>query len=93
MKLSHSLFAAGALALGLACAPASAMPAAPGNVVSPGSDAEQIRMVCNAWGQCWWRPGYGYRRGWGGPGYGVYGGGWGHRRGWGGGGWGHRRHW
>lgn len=60
-----SLF--GALA---ASSTASAMPAAPAPAAPQVSDIEQVRMVCNAWGRCWWRPNvyYGY-----GPGYGYYG--------------------
>jgi hypothetical protein len=26
---------------------------------------EQVRMVCNAFGRCWWRPGPGWGRAWG----------------------------
>jgi len=45
------------------------------------SNVDQVRMVCNAWGRCWWRPNF-YRS------YGFYAGpprfsgprwGWGHR--------------
>lgn len=105
MKHLTKLVLAGALAAGFAAQPASAMPAAPGDVVAPATapGVEKSRWICDAWGRCWWRGGYGYRRGWGGygGGYGAYGGGWGHRgygwghRGWHGGwghhGWGH--HW
>jgi hypothetical protein len=65
---------------------AAAMPALDhGLANAQGARTEQVRMVCNPWGRCWWRPGpY-----WGG-GYGFYrprpywGGGWGwrHRRWW-----------
>jgi hypothetical protein len=50
----------------------------------PAANVDQVRMVCNAWGRCWWRPNYygayGY---YGGPrrfyGYGPRPWGWGHR--------------
>ena len=50
------------------------------------SNVENVVMVCNAWGRCWWRPNYyvGPRvYGYAGP---RYYGGYGYRRGWG-----HRR--
>lgn len=56
MKLKIGLVAAslfGALAVSPA---ASAMPIAP--ATPQVSDVEQVRMVCNAWGRCWWRPNY-----------------------------------
>jgi len=64
----------------------SAMPVAP-LPADPASNVDQVRMVCNEWGRCWWRP-YGYYGGYGprvygGYGrryYGAYGG---YRRGWG----------
>ena len=40
---------------------------------------EAVRWVCNAWGRCWWRPGYAYRP------YGFYGPRRYYGRGWGGG--------
>jgi hypothetical protein len=50
------------------------------------SNVENVVMVCNAWGRCWWRPNYyvgpRYYGGYVGPRY--YGGGYGYgwRRGW-----------
>ena len=79
------LLSAAALCAGLLVTSASAMPVAP----LPNDTAanfDQVRMVCNAWGRCWWRPNY-YYGGYGGYGYGprrFYGGGYGYR------GWGHR---
>ena len=34
----------------------------------PAAEVDQVRMVCNRWGRCWWRPNY-----YGGA-YGYYGG-------------------
>ena len=72
-----------ALASGTASAMPNGLPAAAGQQ----SNVENVVMVCNAWGRCWWRPNYyvgprvyGYG-GYAGPRY--YGGGWGYRRGWG----------
>jgi hypothetical protein len=80
--------AVGLAALGavtLDCGPASAMP---NGLPTAGqhSNVENVRMVCNAWGRCWWRPNYYVgppvvRYGYVGPRY--YGRGWGHRGGWG----------
>lgn len=69
MKLKIGLVAAslfGALAASL---PASAMPVAPAPATPQVSDVEQVRMVCNAWGRCWWQPNvyYGYGAGYYGP--------------------------
>ena len=69
-----------ALSAGTASAMPNGMPAAAGQQ----SNVENVVMVCNAWGRCWWRPNYyvGPRvYGYGGPRY--YGGGYGYRRGWG----------
>jgi hypothetical protein len=33
------------------------MPVAPAPQVS---NVEQVRMVCDVWGRCWWRPNYYY---------------------------------
>ena len=68
-----------ALASGAASAMPNGMPAAAGQQ----SNVENVVMVCNAWGRCWWRPNYyvGPRvYGYGGPRY--YGYGWrrGYRR-------------
>jgi hypothetical protein len=51
------------------------------------SNIDQVRWVCNAWGRCWWRPGYRVY-GFYGPRY-YYGPRWhyGWHRGW------HHRHW
>ena len=71
------LAALGGLALssGTASAMPNGMPAAAGQQ----SNVENVVMVCNAWGRCWWRPNYyvGPRvYGYGGPRY--YGGGYGY---------------
>ena len=62
MTLKIGLVAAalfGATLGALATSPAaSAMPIAPAPAVPQVSGVEQVRMVCNAWGQCWWRPNY-----------------------------------
>jgi hypothetical protein len=68
-----------ALSTGTASAMPNGMPAAAGQQ----SNVENVVMVCNAWGRCWWRPNYyvGPRvYGYGGPRY--YGYGWrrGYRR-------------
>jgi hypothetical protein len=68
-----------ALASGMASAMPNGLPAAAGQQ----SNVENVVMVCNAWGRCWWRPNYyvGPRvYGYGGPRY--YGYGWrrGYRR-------------
>lgn len=58
MNLKIGLVAAtlfGALAASPA---ASAMPVAPAPATPEVSNVEQVRMVCNAWGRCWWRPNY-----------------------------------
>jgi hypothetical protein len=78
------LAALGGVALG--SAPASAMPNGMPSAAGQLSNVENVVMVCNAWGRCWWRPNYYvgppvYRYGYVGPRY--YGGGWGYRRGWG----------
>ncbi|WP_128926289.1 hypothetical protein [Bradyrhizobium guangxiense] len=48
----------GAVFGALAASPASAMPIAPAPATSQLSGVEQVRMVCDAWGRCWWRPNY-----------------------------------
>ena len=78
------LAALGTLALG--SGPASAMPNGLPAAAGQYSGIEQARMVCNAWGRCWWRPNYYVgppivRYGYVGPRY--YGRGWGYRHGWG----------
>jgi hypothetical protein len=83
INLKHAV--AGLAALGgvmLGCGAASAMP---NGIPATGqlSNVENVVMVCNAWGRCWWRPNYyvGPRvYGYGGP---RYYGGYGYRRGWG----------
>jgi hypothetical protein len=50
------LAALGAVALG--CGPASAMPNGLPGASTQQSNIENVRMVCNAWGRCWWRPNY-----------------------------------
>jgi hypothetical protein len=51
---------AGVLATGLS-AGAQAMPISNLAAVNTGAQPEQTRMVCNAWGRCWWRPNRFYR--------------------------------
>lgn len=49
----------GAMLGALAASPAaSAMPIALAPATPQVSGVEQVRMVCNAWGRCWWRPSY-----------------------------------
>ena len=80
--------AAGLAALGtvvLGSGSASALPNGLPAAAGQHSSVEQVRMVCNAWGRCWWRPNYYVgpvvRYGYVGPRY--YGRGWGYRRAWG----------
>jgi hypothetical protein len=56
------LVVAAALCGGLTATAATAMPIAPVSTNSA-ANVEQVRMVCNAYGRCWWRPNYygGYR--------------------------------
>ena len=70
MNLKIGLVAASLFGAIAASPAASAMPIAPAPATPQISCVEQVRMVCNAWGRCWWRPNvyYGY-----GPGYGYYG--------------------
>jgi hypothetical protein len=80
--------AAGLAALGvvaLGSGSASAMPNGLPAAAGQHSSVENVRMVCNPWGRCWWRPNYYVgapvvRYGYVGPRF--YGHGWG-RRGWG----------
>ena len=70
----------GLAALGGAALCSSTASAMPNGLPATGqlSNVENVVMVCNAWGRCWWRPNY-----YVGPrvyGYGGYGYGW--RRGW-----------
>jgi hypothetical protein len=67
MKLKIGLVAASLFGALAASPAASAMPIAPAPATPQVSDVEQVRMVCNQWGRCWWRPNYAY--GYGGPGY------------------------
>lgn len=55
-----------------------------GQVAGATAGVDQVRMVCNPWGRCWWRPNY----------YGAYGY-YAPRRYWGPRPWGwhHHRHW
>ena len=56
------LAAAVTLCGGLTATAASAMPIAPVPANSA-ENMEQVRLVCNYYGRCWWRPNYygGYR--------------------------------
>jgi hypothetical protein len=77
MKLVSALV--GLVALGgvaLSTTVASAMPVAIPGQISQASNIQQAAYVCNAWGQCWHQPGYGYYH----P---QYYGGWGWHRHWG----------
>jgi hypothetical protein len=56
MNLKIGLVAASLFGALAASPAASAMPIAP--AVPQVSDVEQVRMVCDAWGQCYWRPNY-----------------------------------
>jgi hypothetical protein len=74
------LAALGGVALG--SAPAAAMPNGMPSAAQRHSNVENVVMVCNAWGRCWYRPNYyvgprAYRYGYVGPRY------YGYRRGWG----------
>jgi hypothetical protein len=69
-----------ALSTGGASALPNGLPAAAGQL----SNVENVVMVCNAWGRCWYRPNYYvgprvYRYGYVGPRYYGYRRGWGHR--------------
>ncbi|WP_128924403.1 hypothetical protein [Bradyrhizobium guangxiense] len=77
------LAALGGAALGsgqaLAAMP-NGIPQADGIASGPAANIDQVRMVCNAWGRCWWRPNYygaygyyGPRRFYGPRPYGYYG--------------------
>lgn len=69
MKLKIGLVAASLFGALAASSPASAMPVAPAPATPQVSNVEQVRMVCNAWGRCWWQPTvyYGYGPGYYGP--------------------------
>lgn len=58
MKLKIGLVAASLFGALTASSPASAMPVAPAPATPQVSDVEQVRMVCDAWGRCFWRPNY-----------------------------------
>lgn len=58
MKLKIGLVAASLFGALAASSPASAMPVAPAPATPQVSDVEQVRMVCDAWGRCFWRPTY-----------------------------------
>lgn len=58
MKLKIGLVAASLFGALAASSPASAMPVAPVPATPQVSDVEQVRMVCDAWGRCFWRPNY-----------------------------------
>ncbi|MDN5003992.1 hypothetical protein ACFQZO_24445 [Bradyrhizobium sp. GCM10027634] len=66
MKLKIGLVAASLFGTLAVSSTASAMPVAPAPTAPQASNVEQVRMVCNAWGRCWWRPNYYYGYG---PGY------------------------
>lgn len=58
MKLRIGLVAASLFGALVASSAASAMPIAPAPATPQVSDVEQVRMVCDAWGRCFWRPNY-----------------------------------
>ena len=58
MKLRIGLVAASLLGALVASPAASAMPIAHAPATPQVSDVEQVRMVCDAWGRCFWRPNY-----------------------------------
>jgi len=58
MKLKIGLVAASLFGAIMASPAASAMPIAPAPVAPEISNVEQVRMVCDAWGRCFWRPNY-----------------------------------
>ena len=66
MKFKIGLVAASLFGALAASSAASAMPIAPAPATPQVSDVEQVRMVCNQWGRCWWQPNYAYGYG---PGY------------------------
>lgn len=66
MKLKTGLVAASLFGALAASSTASAMPVAPAPATPQGSNVEQVRTVCNAWGRCWWQPNVYYSYG---PGY------------------------
>jgi len=72
MNVVRLTLAAATVTIGLTVS-ASAMPLPNLGTVDIGTQADQVRTVCNRWGRCWWVPGgYGYGYGWRG----------GYRRGW-----------
>ncbi len=90
MKLAFTSALVGLAALcgvGLATAPASAMPMTVLGQASQASNIEQASYVCNEWGHCWHRhyesDGYYHPHDW----HPHYYGGWGY------GGWHHWHHW
>ena len=58
MNLKIGLVAASLFGAVIASPAASAMPIAPAPATPQVSDVEQVRMVCDAWGRCFWRPNY-----------------------------------
>lgn len=58
MKLNIGLVAASLFGALMASPAASAMPIAPAPGAPEVSNVEQVRMVCDAWGRCFWRPNY-----------------------------------
>lgn len=58
MKLKIGLVAASLFGALMASPAASAMPIAAAPVAPEASNVEQVRMVCDAWGRCFWRPNY-----------------------------------
>lgn len=58
MKFKIGLVAASLFGALAASSPASAMPVAPAPATPQVADVEQVRMVCDAWGRCFWRPNY-----------------------------------
>jgi hypothetical protein len=72
MNVVKLTLAAATITLGLATS-VSAMPLPNLGTVDLGTQVDQVRTICNAYGRCWWVPSYRYRYGYG-RGYGWRGG-------------------
>ncbi|MGV7214514.1 hypothetical protein [Bradyrhizobium sp. UFLA05-112] len=86
MKLRFAVLGLAAMG-GVALASGQALAAMPNGIPQadriasgPAANVDQVRMVCNAWGRCWWRPNYYHAYGFYGPRrFGPRPWGWGHR--------------
>jgi hypothetical protein len=70
-SVKSTLFATALLA-GFGISSASALPISELGTTQTTPHVDQVRMVCNPWGHCWWRPNYD----------GAYGNGWHHHHWW-----------